>query len=42
MKKFLNTVDTVLSDSLRGFGQAHADIVAVNCEPNFVSRKTRP
>ena len=42
MKKFLNTVDTVLSDSLRGFGQAHADIVAVNFEPNFVLRKTRP
>ena len=42
MKKFLNTVDTVLSDSLRGFGQAHADIIAVNFEPNFVVRKTRP
>jgi len=42
MKKFLNTVDTVLSDSLRGFGQAHADIVAVNFEPSFVFRKTRP
>jgi dihydroxyacetone kinase-like protein len=38
MKKFLNTADTVLSDSLRGFGQAHADIVAVNFEPNFVFR----
>lgn len=42
MKKFLNTVDTVLSDSLRGFGQAHADIVAVNFEPNFVFRVDKP
>ena len=42
MKKFLNTVDTVLSDSLRGFGQAHADIVAVNFEPNFVFRVNKP
>jgi dihydroxyacetone kinase-like protein len=42
MKKFLNTVDTVLSDSLRGFAQAHADIVAVNFEPNFVFRVNKP
>jgi len=42
MKKFLNTVDTVLSDSLRGFGRAHADIVAVNFEPNFVFRANKP
>ena len=42
MKKFLNTADTILSESLRGFGQAHADIVAVNFEPNFVFRVNKP
>jgi len=42
MKKFFNTVDTVLSDSLRGFGRAHADIVAVSFEPNFVIRVNKP
>ena len=42
MKKFLNTADTILSESLRGFGKAHADIVAVNFEPNFVFRVNKP
>ena len=42
MKKLLNTADTILSESLRGFGQAHADIVAVNFEPNFVFRVNKP
>ena len=38
MKKFLNSVDDMLSESLRGFGAAHADIVAVNDDPMFVTR----
>ncbi len=28
MKKFMNKVDDVLTESLRGFGAAHADIVS--------------
>ena len=39
MKKLMNRVDDVLTESLRGFGAAHADIVSVNFEPTFVTRK---
>jgi dihydroxyacetone kinase-like protein len=39
MKKLMNQVDRVLSESLRGFGAAHPDLVAVHFEPTFVTRK---
>jgi dihydroxyacetone kinase-like protein len=39
MKKLMNQVDQVLTESLRGFGAAHADLVAVHFEPTFVTRK---
>jgi dihydroxyacetone kinase-like protein len=42
MKKLMNQVDDVLTESLRGFGAAHADIVSVNFEPTFVTRKAGP
>ncbi len=42
MKKLMNRVEDVLTESLRGFGAAHADIVAVNFEPTFVMRKAGP
>ncbi len=42
MKKFFNAVDGMLSESLRGFGAAHADIVRVNAEPPFVCRTDSP
>ncbi len=38
MKKFINTVDNLLDQSLRGFAKAHADIVQFNAQPHFVSR----
>lgn len=38
MKKFINTIDTLLDDSLAGFARAHADIVKLNRQPHFVSR----
>ncbi|MCX7093264.1 MAG: dihydroxyacetone kinase subunit DhaK [Methylobacter sp.] len=38
MKKFINTVDNLLDQSLRGFAKAHADIVQLNAQPHFVSR----
>ena len=41
MKKFINNVDDFLKESLNGFGKAHSDIIKVNFEPNFVSRKTK-
>lgn len=40
MKKFLNAVDDVLTESLRGFGGAHADIVTMHLAPTFVARKS--
>lgn len=42
MKKLINSTDTVLSESLRGFGIAHADIVSVSLEPKFVTRAGGP
>jgi dihydroxyacetone kinase-like protein len=44
MKKFINTVDALLDDSLNGFAKAHADIVELNRQPYFIRRKqpTRP
>ncbi len=39
MKKFMNKVEDVLTESLRGFGAAHADLVTVHFDPTFVARK---
>jgi phosphoenolpyruvate---glycerone phosphotransferase subunit DhaK len=39
MKKLMNRIDDVLTESLRGFGLAHADLVSVQFEPTFVARK---
>jgi dihydroxyacetone kinase-like protein len=39
MKKLINQVDHILSESLRGFGGAHADLVTVHFDPTFVARK---
>ncbi len=38
MKKFINSVDTLLDESLSGFALAHADIIRFNEEPHFISR----
>lgn len=38
MKKFINDVDDMLHESLRGFGKAHGAIVATNEDPAFVTR----
>jgi dihydroxyacetone kinase-like protein len=40
MKKFLNSVETLLDESLHGFAKAHEDIVQFNEEPRFVHRVT--
>ncbi len=38
MKKFINSVDTMLAESLDGFAAAHADIVTLGAERKFVRR----
>lgn len=39
MKKLINDTADVLSESLRGFGRAHGDLVSVSLDPRFVTRK---
>lgn len=39
MKKLINDVSNVLTESLDGFAAAHADIVALGAEHKFVQRK---
>lgn len=39
MKKLINSVETVLTESLEGFAAAHADIVTLGPERKFVRRK---
>ena len=41
MKKFINNVDDFLKESLNGFSKAHSDIIKVNFDPNFISRKSK-
>ena len=38
MKKFINTIDNLLAESLSGFAKAHADIVQFNDQPHFIRR----
>jgi dihydroxyacetone kinase-like protein len=40
MKKLMNAVDTILTESLDGFAAAHADIVALGDEHKFVRRRS--
>ena len=42
MKKLINDVDNVLSESLLGFGAAHADILKVGLDPKLVVRADAP
>ena len=38
MKKFINSTDDFLKESLQGFGAAHKDIVTCNYDPDFIIR----
>ncbi len=38
MKKFINEIDTLYTESLEGFAKAHADIIKLNTDPYFISR----
>ena len=42
MKKFVNNVDEILTESLTGFGNAHSDILEIKLKPDFVVRKSKP
>ena len=39
MKKFINDIDSLLNDSLKGFAQAHSDIITLQPQPAFIHRK---
>lgn len=39
MKKLINDVHAVVRESLQGFGLAHADLVEVHLDPDFVTRR---
>lgn len=41
MKKFLNTTEDMLTESLSGFATANSDLVEVQFEPTFVTRKQK-
>jgi phosphoenolpyruvate---glycerone phosphotransferase subunit DhaK len=38
MKKFVNRVEDILTEALRGFGAAHGDLVKVSFDPAYVMR----
>lgn len=42
MKKLINEPGEVLKDALHGFSIAHADLVKVHFEPNFITRADAP
>lgn len=42
MKKLINSVDDILSESLAGFAAAHADLVSVSLDPKIVTRAGGP
>lgn len=41
MKKFINKTDDILTESLSGFALAHQDLVSLNLDPNFLTRKQK-
>lgn len=40
MKKLVNDVHSVVRESLEGFAMAHADLIEVHFDPDFVTRRT--
>ena len=39
MKKFMNSTETMLRESLYGFAQCHRDIVTLDSDYRFVRRR---
>ena len=42
MKKFVNNVEEILTESLSGFQKAHPDIIKVHFTPDFIFRTKKP
>lgn len=42
MKKLINDPKAVVEESVQGFGLAHADLVTVNADPTYITRKDAP
>jgi dihydroxyacetone kinase-like protein len=42
MKKLINDPKSVVTESVQGFGQAHADLVTINEDPTYITRKDAP
>ena len=42
MKKFINQIDDLLAESLSGFAMAHADLVRLHLDPNYLVRADKP
>ncbi len=40
MKKFINDIDSLLDESILGFAKEHDDIIQLQTQPTFVTRKT--
>ena len=38
MKKFINDIDTLYTESLQGFAKAHEDIITLSTDPYFITR----
>ena len=41
MKKFVNDVNNMLTESLSGFAKAHNDLVSLHLKPNYLTRKNK-
>lgn len=41
MKKFINKIGNILVESLSGFALAHQDLISLNLDPNFLTRKQK-
>lgn len=39
MKKFINKVDNLLVESITGFAEAHTDLVTLQLDPMYLTRK---
>ncbi|ACL38335.1 dihydroxyacetone kinase, DhaK subunit [Pseudarthrobacter chlorophenolicus A6] len=42
MKKLINDPKSVVAESVQGFGLAHADLVTINEDPTYITRKDAP
>ena len=42
MKKFVNNIENILTESLSGFGKAHPDIIKINLSPDYICRSSKP